>query len=295
MQSTRDTHDRLIHRARRTGAALAVTALAFGAAAPARLAAQASAARPAAIAAAVRPVPLSAAARRRFVGSYTIDGEPGQPTTPLRVFEDRGALRGQLRQNVPSPLVYQGANVFRVESAPGVVLRFAMEGGRATRVAIVSPAGTLRGTRDADAAAAPPDQSASGPLFTELARMDSLLFDAAYVTCDAARANAFFAEDAEFYHDKGGFHEGAQVRADFERLTRQCPRTQGVTRELVPGSLHVYPIADYGAVQVGVHRFVQRGGGVTGARFVHLWRRQPDGGWKLTRVLSYDHAPTNEP
>jgi hypothetical protein len=51
----------------------------------------------------------------------------------------------------------------------------------------------------------------------------------------------------------------------------------------------VYPIADYGAVQVGVHRFDERGAATsTLAQFVHVWRFQ-DGQWRLARVLSLDH------
>jgi ketosteroid isomerase-like protein len=142
------------------------------------------------------------------------------------------------------------------------------------------------------AGAAPADPSRAGALYQELARQDSVLFDAAFVTCDAARANAMLAQDVEFYHDQSGFHAGEQVRDDFRRLTANCPRGQGVARVLVPGSLRVYPINAYGAVQTGEHRFARRDGAPGAvARFVHLWRRQPDGQWRLTRVLSFDHQP----
>jgi len=65
-----------------------------------------------------------------------------------------------------------------------------------------------------------------------------------------------------------------------------------VTRELVPGTLEVYPIAAYGAVEIGVHRFHHPGHeeteGVGEAKFIHLWQEK-DGAWKLTRVISFDH------
>jgi Domain of unknown function (DUF4440) len=243
----------------------------------------------------VRGAPLSATARQRFVGRYTIAAPAaGQAPTPLRVYEDHGTLLGQLRQNDPSPLLYLGGNAFRVASAPDVTLRFTVAGGRATRVDVVAANGTMHGTRlvERPAATEPRDASNSGALFDELARMDSLIFDAAYVVCEPTKTNAFLTDDVEFYHDRSGFHQGAQVRADFDRLAANCPRTQSIARELVPGSLHVYPIADYGAVQTGLHRFVQRGAAtVTDARFVHLWRRQADSTWKLARVLSFDHVP----
>ena len=129
----------------------------------------------------------------------------------------------------------------------------------------------------------------SGPLFDELARMDSAMFEASFVTCDAAKANAIFADDVEFYHDKDGLSSGEQVRENTRRLTTNCPAKNGVTRTVVPGTLRVFPIEGYGAAQVGVHRFDERGAATsTLARFVSVWRRQ-DGAWRLARVLSLDH------
>jgi hypothetical protein len=133
------------------------------------------------------------------------------------------------------------------------------------------------------------DGSRSGALFEELARMDSLLFDASFASCDASRANAIFADDVEFYHDEAGFSSGEQVRENTRRLTASCPGARGITRTIVPGSLRVYPIESYGAVQVGIHRFDEHGAATsTLAQFVHLWRLQ-DGQWRLARVLSFDH------
>jgi hypothetical protein len=136
----------------------------------------------------------------------------------------------------------------------------------------------------------------SGPLFDELARMDGALFDASFASCDAAIANAIFTDDVEFYHDKDGLSVGEKVRENTRRLTASCPGARGVTRTLVPGSLRVYPIAGYGAVQTGVHRFDERGAATsTVAIFTNLWRFQ-DGRWRLARVLSLDHhaVPSQE-
>jgi hypothetical protein len=129
----------------------------------------------------------------------------------------------------------------------------------------------------------------SGALFDELARMDRILFDASFASCDAARANAVFTDDVEFYHDEAGFSAGEQVRENTRKLTASCPGARGITRTVVPGSLRVYPIEGYGAVQAGVHRFDERGAATsTLARFVHVWRLQ-EGQWRLARVLSLDH------
>jgi hypothetical protein len=129
----------------------------------------------------------------------------------------------------------------------------------------------------------------SGPLFDALAEMDRVLFDASFASCDAAKANAIFTDDVEFYHDKSGFSSGEQVRENTRRLTASCPGERGISRTIVPGSLRVYPIEGYGAAQVGLHRFDEKGAATsTQARFVSVWRMQ-DGRWRLARVLSLDH------
>jgi len=130
------------------------------------------------------------------------------------------------------------------------------------------------------------DDPRSGPLYDALAAMDRELFDAAFVNCDGAKFRSLFTEDAEFYHDRDGAMTGKQVTE-----LRGCPRDEGVTRTLVEGSLEVYPIKDFGAIQTGSHTFTKRGEPGTGiAKFVHLWRFR-DGQWRLARVLSFDHRP----
>jgi hypothetical protein len=131
------------------------------------------------------------------------------------------------------------------------------------------------------------DSARSGPLYDELARMDSALFEAAFVTCSADKFRAMFTEDAEFYHDRTGASYG-----DAARTLKSCPRDDGVTRTLVPGSLEVYPMQDYGAIQLGRHIFARAGEpGSEVAQFVHLWKREGTA-WKLARVLSFDHHPS---
>ncbi len=135
--------------------------------------------------------------------------------------------------------------------------------------------------------AAAQDAVRMGPLFDELAQMDKELFDAAFVTCSADRFRALFTEDAEFYHDRTGASVGEAVRT-----LKSCPRDNGVTRTLVPGSLEVYPMQGYGAIQLGRHVFARKGEpGSEEAKFVHLWK-QENGVWRLARVLSFDHRPS---
>ena len=132
--------------------------------------------------------------------------------------------------------------------------------------------------------AAPPDE-----LFRTIASLDSALFaSASYDQCDLEKFKSFFADDVEFYHDQGGLTVGSQTLTE-QVKKNLCGR---VRRELVAGTLKVYPMHGYGAVKIGVHRFYQpkQGNEPTGeAKFIHLWQKK-DGAWKITRVISYDHV-----
>ncbi len=205
----------------------------------------------------------------------------------LHVYEEGGVLLGAINDNDPTRMLYQGGDVYRPEAAPVFELTFQVNGAHATRIAIDSPDGPAVGVRVSDAlpVSLPAGTATSGPLFDELVRLDSLMFDASFVRCDTEARNALFTDDVEFFHDRGGFSEGMDVRKPIV----DCPRDQGLTRELVPGSLEVYPLNGYGAVQMGLHRFHEAGNpSVTVARFVHVWKKEA-GMWKIARVLSFDH------
>ncbi len=127
-------------------------------------------------------------------------------------------------------------------------------------------------------------------LLKTISDLDSQLFDA-YNRCDLEKLGSFFTEDLEFYHDQTGLSLGRQAMVDAVRQNI-CGK---VRRELVPGSLEVYPIKSYGAVEIGSHRFCDSrkhktcGEDGGDAKFVMLWQ-QKDGAWKITRVISYDHV-----
>jgi ketosteroid isomerase-like protein len=117
--------------------------------------------------------------------------------------------------------------------------------------------------------------------------LDKQVFDA-YNTCDIDKLGSLVADDLEFYHDKTGLAVGKQTFLDAIKKNI-CGK---VTRELVAGSLEVYPMHGYGAVEIGTHRFHHPGAqdhDVLGeAKFIHLWQYK-DGTWKVARVISYDH------
>jgi uncharacterized protein (TIGR02246 family) len=120
-----------------------------------------------------------------------------------------------------------------------------------------------------------------------IATLDASLFDA-YNRCDLEKFASFFVDDVEFYHDQGGVTLGRANLTDSVKKNI-CGKT---TRELVPGTLQVYYMKGYGAVEMGVHRFHHPGHeeaeGVGEGKFIHLWQYK-DGAWKITRVISYDH------
>ena len=118
--------------------------------------------------------------------------------------------------------------------------------------------------------------------------LDSELFDA-YNHCDLKTFDSLLADDVEFYHDQGGVTLGRQ------KLTESIKNnicTGDTQRVLVPGTLKIYYMKGYGAIEMGVHRFLhpktEATNGTGEASFVSLWEYK-DGSWKLTRALSYDH------
>ena len=130
---------------------------------------------------------------------------------------------------------------------------------------------------------------AASPLFETIQALDTQLFDA-YNRCDLEKFGSMLSDDLEFYHDVGGLSRSRQATVEGVK-NNICGK---VTRELVPGTLEVYPIANYGAVEIGVHRFHHPGREnvepVGEAKFVQLWQNK-DGVWKLTRIISFDHHP----
>ena len=127
----------------------------------------------------------------------------------------------------------------------------------------------------------------SPELYDTIVHMDSVLFDA-FNKRDLEKLKTVFSTDIEFFHDKGGLTDYNQVIANSQKLFDQ---NNDLKRTPVPGSVEVYPIKDYGAVQTGMHRFchLEKGKEDCGTfKFVHVWRKK-DGQWKLARVISYDH------
>ena len=130
-------------------------------------------------------------------------------------------------------------------------------------------------------------QGQSGAAITPLP-LDKITNQAELDRCDLQKFESFFVDNVEFYHDQGGVTLGKAALTESVRKNI-CGQT---TRELVPGTMQVYYMKGYGALEVGVHRFHHPGHedtiGVGEGKFIHLWQYK-DGAWKITRVISYDH------
>jgi Domain of unknown function (DUF4440) len=145
-------------------------------------------------------------------------------------------------------------------------------------------------------AAASPAASSSAGLSPEaltetITSLDAKAFDAFNHCAAPERLQDYadhFVDDVEFYHDTGGV---TWTRQDMIASTAKYA-CGNYTRELVPGSVRVYAVKDFGAIEQGVHRFCQVSTGACEgmADFVIVWRQQ-GGKWLITRVLSYGHRP----
>jgi ketosteroid isomerase-like protein len=152
---------------------------------------------------------------------------------------------------------------------------------------------TLAFGQSSNALSSPPGTAETRGLFETIAGMDAKLFDA-FNAHKIDAVMAIFSDDLEFYQDNDGVSNYQQTKNDFTKMLASVP---DISRDLVKGSLEVYPVKDYGAIEIGVHRFrhTENGDAAGPARtecgsfkFVHIWRKTGDS-WKLARVISYGH------
>jgi hypothetical protein len=121
-------------------------------------------------------------------------------------------------------------------------------------------------------------------LHQAIVQMDSIYFEA-YNTCNMEKQAALFSDSLEFYHDKGGLTTSKQEVLDGIKRN-VCGK---VSRELVKGSIEVYPIAGYGAVEMGLHKFhnntEKEGTPSHAGKFIIIWQ-QKNNQWIIRRVVS---------
>ena len=129
-----------------------------------------------------------------------------------------------------------------------------------------------------------PRSAESKTLYDSIVAMDSRWEDA-YNNCKLDVMEEIISEDLEFYHDQGGLLTSKKILNEALK-NNICGK---VTRELKKGSIEVYPIANYGAVEMGMHAFHNINDAPNAkshfAKFVHIWKREK-GKWQITRVIS---------
>ena len=121
-------------------------------------------------------------------------------------------------------------------------------------------------------------------LYNIIAKLDSLYFET-YNNCDLVKMRSMMADSIEFYHDRGGLITSID---DFMQAIKNniCGK---VIRKAVPGSIEVYPIHDFGAVEIGYHRFFNKQEPENGFskpdKYIVIWHYK-NGDWKISRVVS---------
>jgi hypothetical protein len=148
------------------------------------------------------------------------------------------------------------------------------------------------------APAPPPVEIPPAPALAEaIAARDARLFGVMFEQCDPAALVDLVTGDMEFYHDKGGRMAHDAFIADYAKTcaAKRPPDAWRSRRELIAGSMKVYAIPGFGAVEEGGHVFYERKGDgperLAGkARFSILWKLEPDGQWRMARTFSIDHA-----
>jgi ketosteroid isomerase-like protein len=137
-------------------------------------------------------------------------------------------------------------------------------------------------------------------LTDEIKAADLALFSAFFDRCDVPALKGMVTDDFEMFHDKGG-RVSASGAEFIKNIEGTCARQQTgedyrARRELIVPSVKVYPLNNYGAIEVGEHRFYQLLPDkpeklVEISLFTQVWKKEGNT-WKLARVLSYDHRLT---
>jgi ketosteroid isomerase-like protein len=126
-----------------------------------------------------------------------------------------------------------------------------------------------------------PDDTA---LYNTIVHLDSVYFNA-YNHCDLATQAAMYSDSLEFYHDKTGLMTSKKDL--LEALKNNiCGK---VTRTLEPGSIEVYPIHGYGAIEIGLHHFhnnqEKNAGPSRATKFIVIWENR-NNTWQMKRIVS---------
>jgi hypothetical protein len=134
--------------------------------------------------------------------------------------------------------------------------------------------------------------SPSSDLYIKIAELDRKLF-AAFNACDTATMRELMEPGLEFYQDNDlTTYSRDQLEPSFR--DRCGPdNVSKLRRELIPGSMEIYILKDYGALQILSHNFFimedgKKGKLAASPKMVAIWRND-HGHWAVTRIISYGH------
>src|SRR5262245_30536613 len=77
--------------------------------------------------------------------------------------------------------------------------------------------------------------------------LDSLFWQA-YNSCDVEKMGALLTDDLEFYHDKGGLTRTKDALIEMTKKGMCGDGGWRLRREAVEGTVHVFPLNNYGAL-----------------------------------------------
>ena len=132
----------------------------------------------------------------------------------------------------------------------------------------------------------------SSELYKKIAELDQKLFDA-FNACDTATMRDLMEPGLEFYQDNDTTtYSRDQLEPSF-RDRCGANNVSKLRRELIPGSMEVYVLKDYGALQIARHNFFvmehgKKGNLAASPKMILIWRND-HGHWAVTRVISYGH------
>ncbi len=120
-------------------------------------------------------------------------------------------------------------------------------------------------------------------IYDTIVALDKTYFDA-YNSCDMETQAALYDDDLEFFHDKGGLST-SKPELLMAIKNNICNK---VTRTLLEGSIEVYPINNYGAIEIGYHKFYnnEEPDAISKpSKFIVIWKQGIEK-WTITKVIS---------
>jgi hypothetical protein len=168
------------------------------------------------------------------------------------------------------------------------------------QVAFTQDANTVHRVKGAEQYHLTEGPQTTAELTAAITKADSVMFDAVFTHCDPTKVGTMVTDDVRFIHDKAGQFASSKPEL-VNVLSEQCAsETKGTDfrsrRELIPGSLRVFAMNRYGAVELGEHRFFTLIPGkpeqlTETGDFIILWKLV-DKQWLMSEAISYNHKLT---